>query len=129
MASSSSLIDTLTASGGSEPAGRASTLEQSLYLTDTGFLNDIVDQLWPNITVAGAKILKDAVEPVLKSTLPGPLANLQFVKIDLGHEPLRLSNVDVHKTSNEGIKLDLDVEWNSACDIELDASHVPKIVC
>jgi len=129
MASSSSLIDTLTASGGSESAGRASTLEQSLYLTDTGFLNDIVDQLWPNITVAGAKILKDAVEPVLKSTLPGPLANLQFVKIDLGHEPLRLSNVDVHKTSNEGIKLDLDVEWNSACDIELDASHVPKIVC
>ncbi|KAF2729871.1 hypothetical protein EJ04DRAFT_515610 [Polyplosphaeria fusca] len=108
----SSLVDTLTASGGSEPAG---------------FLNDIVEQLWPNIIVAGAKILKDAVEPVLDSTLPGPLSNLKFVRIDLGHEPLKLSNVDVHKTTNGGIKLDLDVEWKSLCDIELDGSSVPKI--
>jgi Ca2+-dependent lipid-binding protein len=108
----SSLIDTLTASKGPESAG---------------FLNDIVEQLWPNITVAGAKIAKDVVEPILASTLPGPLSNLHFVKLDLGHLPLRFSNVDVHKTTNQGIKLDMDVAWESACDIELDGKNVPKI--
>jgi len=108
-----SLQETLTASGGAESAG---------------FLNDLVAQLWPNISVAGANIAKSVVEPILASTLPGPLSNLQFVKLDFGKVPLRLSNVDVHKTTKEGIKLDLDVNWEGECDIELDGNHVPKIV-
>jgi Ca2+-dependent lipid-binding protein len=108
-----SLVDTLTASGGGEQAG---------------FLNDIVEQLWPNICVAGAKIIKEAVEPILASTLPGPLANLRFVKLDFGHVPIRFSNVDVHKTTSQGIKLDMDVNWEGVCDIELDGNMVPKIV-
>lgn len=108
----SSLVDTLTASGGAESAG---------------FLNDIFAQLWPNICVAGARIAKDSVEPILASTLPGPLANLKFVKLDLGKVPFHFSNVDVHKTMTEGIKLDMDVSWESVCDIELDGARVPKI--
>jgi len=106
------LIDTLTASGGTESAG---------------FLNDIVKQLWPNISVAGAQILKDVVEPILASTLPGPLANLRFVKLDFGNIPIQFDHVDVHKTTNQGIKLDMDVNWAGVCDIELDGSSVPKI--
>jgi hypothetical protein len=78
--------------------------------------------------VAAAQIAKDVVEPILASTLPGPLSNLRFVKLDLGTIPLRLSNVDVHKTANDGIKLDLDVNWEGKCDIELDGARVPKIV-
>ncbi|KAH7094345.1 hypothetical protein FB567DRAFT_484527 [Paraphoma chrysanthemicola] len=108
----SSLMDTLTASGGTEPAG---------------FLNDIVEQLWPNICVAGSKMTKDIVEPILASTLPGPLSNLRFVKLDFGHVPIQFSHVDVHKTTNEGIKLDMNVDWEGVCDIELDGARVPKI--
>jgi len=108
----SSLVDTLTASGGAESAG---------------FLNDIVAQLWPNICVAGAQMVKSTVEPILASTLPGPLANLKFVKLDLGQVPIRFSKVDVHKSATEGIKLDMDMEWESVCDVELDGARVPKI--
>ncbi|KAF1921855.1 hypothetical protein BDU57DRAFT_510873 [Ampelomyces quisqualis] len=108
----SSLVDTLTASGGGEQAG---------------WLNDLVEQLWPNICVAGAKIAKDVVEPILDSTLPGPLSNLRFVKLDFGHIPLRFSNIDVHKTTTQGIKLDMNVSWEGVCDIELDGTSVPKI--
>ena len=68
------------------------------------------------------------VEPILASTLPGPLANLKFVKLDLGNVPIQFSHVDVHKTTNEGIKLDMDLNWEGACDIELDGARVPKIV-
>jgi hypothetical protein len=87
-----------------------------------------VEQLWPHIAVAGAKIVKDSVEPILASTLPGPLANLRFVKLDFGQIPVRFANVDVHKTTAEGIKLDMDVDWEGVCDFELDGSSVPKIV-
>lgn len=85
-------------------------------------------QLWPNICVAGAQIAKDTVEPILATTLPGPLSSLKFVKLDLGQVPIRFSNVDVHKSTAEGIKLDMDMEWESVCDIELDGARVPKIV-
>lgn len=73
-------------------------------------------------------MVKEIVEPILASTLPGPLGNLRFVKLDLGNVPMHLGNVDVHKTSTGGIKLDVDVTWESKSDIELDGKMVPKIV-
>ncbi|KAK7957957.1 hypothetical protein PG996_010600 [Apiospora saccharicola] len=108
----SGLVEKLTASGGAESAG---------------FLNDIIAQLWPNINVAGGRMIKEIVEPMFAEMLPGPLAKLQFVGIDLGTVPLRVSNVDVHKTDNEGIKLDMDVIWEGDSDIDLDAHMVPKL--
>jgi len=106
------LVDKLTASGGSESAG---------------FLNDIIEQLWPNINVAGCKMVKDIVEPMFATMLPGPLASLKFVKLDLGPVPMRVSEVDVHKVDNGGIKLDMDVNWEGKSDIELDGNMVPKL--
>ncbi|KAM0421483.1 hypothetical protein ACHAPT_010656 [Fusarium lateritium] len=106
------LVDTLTASGGTESAG---------------FLNDIIAQLWPNINVAGGNIIKQVVEPMLASMLPGPLSSLRFVKLDFGPTPIHLSRVDVHKTDLQGIKLDMDLEWNGQCDFELEGKMVPKI--
>ncbi|KAE9981731.1 hypothetical protein EG328_011429 [Venturia inaequalis] len=108
---SASLIEKLTADTNGESAG---------------FLNDIVAQLWPNIQVAGSNIIKDTVEPMFKTMLPGPLATLHFTKIDLGTVPLVLSNVKVTKTPQDGIKLDLDVDWKGQCDIQLDANMMPK---
>jgi Ca2+-dependent lipid-binding protein len=107
-----SLVHQLTASGGSEPAG---------------FLNDIIKNLWPNICVAGSNMIKDTVEPILASTLPSPLSNLRFVKIEFGHVPIGFSNVDVHKTTAGGIKLDMDMNWEGVCDFELDGKLVPKV--
>ena len=71
---------------------------------------------------------KEIVEPILASTLPGPLKNLRFTKLDFGNVPLRVGAVDVHKTTTGGIKLDMNITWESKSDIELDGSMVPKIV-
>lgn len=60
--------------------------------------------------------------------LPSPLNSLVFEKIDLGTVPIYISRVDVHKAENEGIKLDLDINWDGDCDIELNGSMIPKIV-
>ncbi|ROW02278.1 hypothetical protein VSDG_02300 [Cytospora chrysosperma] len=106
------LVDKLTASGGAESAG---------------FLNDMIEQLWPNINVIGCRMVKEIVEPMFASMLPGPLASLKFVKLDLGSIPLRVSAVDVHKAENGGMKLDMDVIWEGDSDIDLDGKMVPKL--
>lgn len=94
----------------------------------TGFLNDIILQLWPHINAAGSKIAKEALEPVFASMLPGPLSSLHFTKLDLGDVPIRFSKVEVTKTENDGIKLDMDLDWEGDCDIDLDGQMVPKLV-
>jgi Ca2+-dependent lipid-binding protein len=91
-------------------------------------LNDIVKYSWPNINAAGSKMVKDIVEPMFKTMLPGPLKTLHFTKIDLGPVPLRLSNVKTTKTEEDGIRLDLNVDWVGKADIELDADMMPALV-
>lgn len=73
-------------------------------------------------------MIKEIVEPMFSSMLPGPLAGLRFSKIDLGTVPLVIAGVDVHKTDNGGIKLDMDVVWEGKSDIELDGKMLPKMV-
>lgn len=88
----------------------------------------MIEQLWPNINVVGCRMVKEIVEPMFASMLPGPLASLQFVKLDLGRIPIRVSAVDVTKVDNGGMKLDMDVVWEGDSDIELDGKMVPKLV-
>lgn len=92
------------------------------------FLNDIVKQLWPNINASVSKIIKESVEPMFKTMLPGPLKTLHFTKIDLGPVPLRLSNAKTTKSELHGVKLDLNLDWKGKADIELDADMMPALV-
>ena len=100
----------------------------SQLITAVGFLNEIVAQLWPNIQVAGSRMIKDIVEPMFATMLPGPLATMHFTKIELGAQPIVLSNVKVTKTAHDGIKLDLDVDWDGQSDISLNAKMFPELV-
>jgi len=106
------LIEKLTAEGQGEPAA---------------FLNDIITYLWPNIQVAGSQIIKDTVEPMFKTMLPGPLTDLHFTKIDFGSVPIVFSNVVVVKTPQDGIQLDLNVDWEGKCHFSLDGKMAPKV--
>jgi Ca2+-dependent lipid-binding protein len=87
-----------------------------------------VKQLWPNINAYGSKTIKEIVEPMFKTMLPGPLKTLHFTKIDLGPVPLRLSNAKTTKTENDGIRLDMNVDWAGKADIEMDADMMPAMV-
>lgn len=91
-------------------------------------MNDIVKLLWPNINAAGSKMVKEIVEPMFKTMLPGPLKTLHFTKIDLGPVPLKLSNAKTTKSEEDGIKLDMNVDWVGKADIEMDADMIPALV-
>lgn len=75
-----------------------------------------------------SNIVKTTVEPMFKTMLPGPLSSLHFTKIDFGHVPLKISNVKTTKTDHDGIKLDMNVDWEGKCDIELDGDMMPALV-
>jgi hypothetical protein len=87
-----------------------------------------VKQLWPNINVATGNLIKEIVEPMFKTMLPGPLKTLHFTKIDLGPVPLQLSNAQTTKTEADGIQLDMNVDWVGKADIEMDADMMPALV-
>ena len=65
---------------------------------------------------------------MFKTMLPGPLSSLHFIKVDLGPVPMRISNVLTSKTTTNGIKLDMNVDWDGKCDIELDGNMIPTLV-
>jgi hypothetical protein len=65
---------------------------------------------------------------MFKTMLPGPLATLHFTKIDLGATPIVFSNVKVTKTPRDGIMLDMNMDWNGQCDIQLDGNMMPAVV-
>jgi hypothetical protein len=73
-------------------------------------------------------MIKGIAEPMFAKMLPAPLNTLVFEKVDLGAVPIQFSDIVVTKTDSGGIKLDLGVDWDGQCDIELNASMIPKIV-
>lgn len=73
-------------------------------------------------------MIEEIANPMFKTMLPGPLASLHFTKVDLGTVPMRISNVLATKTDTNGIKLDMNVDWDGQCDIELDANMIPSLV-
>jgi Ca2+-dependent lipid-binding protein len=93
-----------------------------------GFLNDIIKPLWPHIQVAGSQMIKEVVEPMFKTMLPGPLATLHFSQIDFGATPITVSKVKVRNTSHDGIELNLNVDWVGQCDFRLKGDMIPEVV-
>jgi len=91
------------------------------------FLNDLVRELWPNINVAGCNMIKEIVEPMFKTMLPGPLKALHFTKLDLGPVPITFSNVTVSRTEADGIKIEMNVSWLGQCSVGLDAPLIPDL--
>ncbi|KAK4455180.1 hypothetical protein QBC34DRAFT_288899 [Podospora aff. communis PSN243] len=105
-----SLVQTLTASGGAE---------------SPGFINDLIKQLWPNIIEAAKEMIPRIAGDVLRP-MGAPLSSVEFKKADIGPVPIHISNVDVHQTENNGIKLDVDVDWDGKCDFELVMGVLPQ---
>ena len=73
-------------------------------------------------------MIKDIVDPMFKTMLPAPLSSLKFTKVDLGHVPIKLSNVESTKLENGAIELRMNVEWEGKCDMELEGDWIPTLV-
>jgi hypothetical protein len=73
-------------------------------------------------------MIPEIAGPIIKNLPLEPLRSLSFKKLDLGPVPIHITNVDVHQTENNGVKLDVDLDWDGKCDIELAGGMIPKLV-
>ena len=73
-------------------------------------------------------MIKDIVDPMFKTMLPGPLSSLHFTKVELGNVPFTLSNVKTIRTDHDGINLLMNVDWDGKCEMELDGNMIPALV-
>ena len=80
-------------------------------------LSDLCSRLWVHLGVAIGDCVREAVQPMLEDAMNG----LHFTKCDLGKVPIKFDNIVVHPIENDALKFDMDIVWDSTCDIELKA--------
>lgn len=88
-----------------------------------GFLKDVLARLWPHFKIAVARALRDLMHEGF-AKLPRPLSTCKVTKIDLGNVPIRLDNIVVHELQQDSLQFDMDVVWDSDCDVRLKADYV-----
>jgi len=88
------------------------------------FLTDLIKNLWPKLSPAIGQTIKDAVEPMFKDLLPGPLSSLHFTKCDLGKVPMAMDNIVVSQLVDGKVQCDIDLVWDGVCDIQLAAGKI-----
>lgn len=85
------------------------------------WLNMIIQQMWPFISDFIKRILRETVEPSVKSLLPQ--LNIQFTEIHLGKYAPRITSVKVYEPKDgdarDRIELDCQIAWVSSAQIKL----------
>ena len=60
------------------------------------WLNDLIDQLWPNAAAAAAGIVREQLSPQLQANKPAWIYDIGIHTFTLGDRPPRISAVKVH---------------------------------
>ena len=90
------------------------------------FLNDMCTVMWPYLSVAASKLMKDIAEPMFEDLLPGPLKKTKFLSINLGTNPMKFDHIDVLNRSTDSIKLHIDTAWEGDVKIDLKSPVIGK---
>uniref|UniRef100_A0A2S2QJV6 Extended synaptotagmin-2 n=1 Tax=Sipha flava TaxID=143950 RepID=A0A2S2QJV6_9HEMI len=91
------------------------------------WLNQILKQMWPLISVYAQNTIKKSVEPMVAESLREyKINNFAFDKLRLGSIAPKIGGVKVYdKVSRDQIMLDIDVIFASDCDISFFVSGIP----
>ena len=64
------------------------------------WVNDLIDQLWPNIKAAAAGIVREQIGPQLRENKPAWISDISVESFQLGEKAPRISAIKVHTTTN-----------------------------
>lgn len=84
------------------------------------WLNKILRQVWPNVNHYAKTLIKEIIEPNVRSSLEAyKLNGFCFQRVILGSIPLRIGGVKVydHNVSRNEIIMDMDIFYAGDCDI------------
>jgi hypothetical protein len=94
-------------SGGLQAIFQADNALAESSVESLEWLNTLLSEIWPDTNKAMNQIVVDTVNPLLASSLPGPLASLQVQPFSLTKVPT-FGPIAVYKTS-DGLKIRLGV--------------------
>ena len=101
-------------------AGSLNTSDVLVSLeSSSSLVSALLQQLWPQINKIGIKSVKQTVEPMLQEKLPAAFHKIHFQRLDLGNQPIALENFVVHPVVNDTLRIELEINWDSTCDILL----------
>lgn len=101
-----------------EPQG---TRRPTVICASLCWLNAIFVRLWPQMSKAIEKAVREEMEPILRAQLPRPLKNARFTTFSLGHTPPVFSRMKVCDTTlGQGVEFRCGVRLESDADIVLD---------
>lgn len=86
------------------------------------WINKILHQMWPFVGKVVDKLLRDSVEPVLRSKVPSTLNGIHFDTIRIGDLPPRIGGIKVHTDNLKRSEIMLDVDIIYAGDSKITLS-------
>ncbi|KAL0427196.1 UNVERIFIED_CONTAM: Synaptotagmin-5 [Sesamum latifolium] len=84
------------------------------------WLNLHLEKIWPYVDEAASELIKANVEPILEQYRPVILASLGFSKFTLGTVAPQFTGVSIIEDGNEGITMELEMQWDGNPSIILD---------
>ncbi|CAL1546958.1 unnamed protein product [Lymnaea stagnalis] len=89
------------------------------------WVNKMLSQMWPYIGEYVEIILRESVEPSIRSSLPAAFQSFKFSKIDLGDIPPRVGGVKVYsQLKRDEIYMDLELNYSSDCNIAVNIKGI-----
>lgn len=100
---------------------------------DYEWLADLLDKMWPYITEAVSKEAQNQLPQLIKDSKPTWMGDINLHKFKLGGAPPKLTDIRVVKDpgakglqGDDYIHLEVDFDWDSRQDVELDVSIIPE---
>lgn len=85
------------------------------------WLNNLLDALWPHVDTSVSQVIRDSLEPTLRSLVPPLVSWIGFEKVTLGPNPPVVGGVKVMGSNSEEVMLELEVVIASGADVVLAA--------
>jgi hypothetical protein len=94
---------------------------------------DLLAKMWPYITEAVNKEAANQLPPLIKASKPTWMGDITLHKFKLGGAPPKLTDIRVVQDpgakglkGDDYIHLEVDFDWDSSQDVELDVSLIPE---
>lgn len=93
-----------------------------------GWVNSIISQLWPHVSMAATGLVGDQLNPQLAMNKPKWISDIHLHNFNLGDEPPSISGVKVYKAEDVSgeVIIELDVTWAGEQNVQLIIKPFPK---
>ena len=85
------------------------------------WLNNLLDALWPHVDTSVSAVIRDSLEPMLRSIVPPLVSWIGFEKVTLGPTPPVIGGVKVMGSNSEEVMLELEAVLATGADVVLAA--------